>query len=281
MKYSDFGPTGITVPIIGQGTWNLEKAHRPTAVYVIQQGIALGLAHIDTAEMYGHGQVESLLGEAIKGRREEIFLVSKVLPSNASRRGTLKACEQSLTRLKTEYLDCYLLHWPGSHPLSETIEAFEELVVAGKIRSWGVSNFDEHELAQVISIAGEGHIACNQVLYHLNERTIEHAIIPYCEQHKIAVVGYTPFGSGPFPSATSKSGRILKAIAIRHRATPRQIALAFLNRQRPLFAIPKAAKLAHIEENAAAGDVVLTVEDIKQIDTAFPRGRRRRGVATL
>lgn len=281
MKHREFGPTKHKVPIIGQGTWNLETEDRQSAVRAIQHGIALGLTHIDTAEMYGNGQVEVLLGEAIKGRREQVFLVSKVLPSNASRRATLKACEQSLSRLKTEYLDCYLLHWPGSHPLSATIEAFEELVASGKIRSWGVSNFDEQELAQAIHIAGEGHIACNQVLYHLNERTIEHTMIPFCEQHGIAVVGYTPFGKGQFPSASTSVSRTLKEVAMSYGKTAHQIALAFLTRQDPLFAIPKAAKLAHVEENAAAGNVVLTEEAIKKIDAAFPRGRRRRGVATL
>src|SRR5512143_3438273 len=184
MKSRQFGKNGPDVSVIGQGTWYLDRGDRKAAIVALQRGIDLGMTHIDTAEMYG--DAELVIADAIAGRRDEVFLVSKVLPSNASRRGTIVACERSLKRLKTDRLDCYLLHWPGSHPLADTIAAFEELVHAGKIRSWGVSNFDERELAQALSISGEGKIACNQVLHHLQERTIEHAVAPYCEEHGIA-----------------------------------------------------------------------------------------------
>ena len=198
------------------------------------------MTHIDTAEMYG--DAELVVAEAIAGPRDEVFLVSKVLPSNASRRGTITACERSLKRLKTDRLDCYLLHWRGSYPLEETVAAFEELVGAGKIRSWGVSNFDADDLEEMLAVAGEGRIACNQVLYHLQERAIEHAVIPWCEKHGVAVVAYSPFGHNDFPSPRSKGGEVLQAIADAHGATPRQVALAFLTRGRRVFAIPKAVE---------------------------------------
>ena len=187
------------------------------------------MTHIDTAEMYG--DAELVIAEAIAGRRDDIFLVSKVLPSNASRRGTIAACERSLKRLKTDRLDCYLLHWRGSYPLAETVAAFEELVGAGKIRSWGVSNFDADDLDEMLDVAGEGRIACNQVLYHLKERAIEHAVIPWCRQHGTAVVAYSPFGHDDFPSPRSKAGAVLQTIAEAHGASPRQVALAFLTRE--------------------------------------------------
>lgn len=281
MRTRVFDATGQEVPVLGQGTWNMEKDDRRATVEALRHGLDLGMAHIDTAEMYGDGKVEELVGEAIAGRREEVFLVSKVLPQNASRRGTVEACERSLRRLGTDYLDCYLLHWPGSHPLADTLAAFEELRAAGKIRSWGVSNFDENELAQVLRIAGEGKIACNQVLYHLEERAIEHAVLPFCDEHGIAVVAYSPFGSGDFPSPGSAGGRVLATIAEARGATPHQIALAFLLRFSNLFAIPKAARAEHAADNAAAAGIDLGEDELKRIDEAFPRGRRRRGVPTL
>ena len=183
------------------------------------------MTHIDTAEMYG--DAELVVAEAIAGRRDDIFLVSKVLPSNASRRGTITACERSLKRLKTDRLDCYLLHWRGSYPLAETVAAFEQLVSEGKIRSWGVSNFDADDLDEMLEVAGEGKIACNQVLYHLQERAIEHAVIPWCKQHGTAVVAYSPFGHNDFPSPRSKAGEVLQRIADAHGASPRQVALGF------------------------------------------------------
>src|ERR1700742_2360009 len=211
MKQQKFGSSGPEVSVIGQGTWYIDSGDRATAIAALRRGIDLGMTHIDTAEMYG--DAELVVAEAIAGRRDDIFLVSKVLPSNASRRGTVTACDRSLQRLKTDRLDCYLLHWRGSYPLAETVAAFEQLVSAGKIRSWGVSNFDAGDLDELLAVAGKGKIACNQVLYHLQERAIEHAVIPWCERHKVAVVAYSPFGHDDFPSPKSKAGETLQQIA--------------------------------------------------------------------
>src|SRR5579871_5533387 len=189
-----FGSTQRQVASVGQGTWNIEVTAAASAAEALRRGLDLGLTHIDTAEMYGHGESERIIAKAIAGRRDEVFLVSKVLPTNASRRGAVAACEKSLARLRTDRLDCYLLHWRGSVPLAETIGAFELLLAQGKILSWGVSNFDVEDLDEVASIAGPGHPACNQVLYHLEERAIEHAVLPWCRAHGTAVVAYTPFG---------------------------------------------------------------------------------------
>ena len=276
MEQRLFGRTGIRVPVIGQGTWLLEK-DRAQAVTALRRGFDLGMTHIDTAEMYGSGAVEELVGEAIAGRRDEVFLVSKVVPQNASRQGTIRACERSLRRLGTDSLDCYLLHWPGNHPLAETIAAFEHLTRDGKIKRWGVSNFDEEDLEEAVRLAGPGRVACNQVLYHLGERAIEHYVVPACERHGVAVVGYSPFGQGRF-----KPPRVLDEIARARGATPRQVALAFLTRHPVTFAIPKAGQIAHVEENAGAGALRLTDEEIRRIDQAFPAGRpRRRSLPTL
>src|ERR1019366_8186415 len=228
MKFRQFGSNGGQVSAIGQGTWYIDRGDRRSAVAALRRGIDLGMSHIDTAEMYG--DAELVIAEAIAGRRDEIFLVSKVLPSNAARRGAVAACERSLARLKTDRLDCYLLHWRGSYPLAETVAAFEQLASAGKIRNWGVSNFDTGDLDEMLAVAGEGRIACNQVLYHLRERAIEHAVIPWCEWHGVAVVAYSPFGHSDFPSPRSKAGEMLQTIADAHGASPRQVALSFLTR---------------------------------------------------
>jgi diketogulonate reductase-like aldo/keto reductase len=281
MKSRSFGPTGREVPVIGQGTWYIDHAPRSAAIAALQRGLDLGMTHVDTAEMYGNGASERIVGEAIAGRRDEVFLVSKVVPQHASRKGTIAACEKSLADLKTDRLDCYLLHWPGSHPLEDTIGAFGRLKADGKIKSWGVSNFDVDELEAALAIAGEGAIACNQVLYHLQERAIEHAVLPWCEEHGVALVGYSPFGHGQFPAATTAGGRVLQEIAQRLGATARQVALAFLTRRAPLFTIPKAASATHAEENAAAGKLELSPDDITRIDTAFPRGRAPRSLPML
>jgi diketogulonate reductase-like aldo/keto reductase len=233
-----------------------------------------------------YGDAELVIADAIAGTRDGLFLVSKVLPSNASRKGTITACERSLKRLKTDHLDCYLLHWRGSYPLADTVAAFEELVRAGKIRSWGVSNFDADDLDELIDVAGSGKIACNQVLYHLKERAIEHAVIPWCERHKVAVVAYSPFGHDDFPSPKSKAGEVLAKIADAHHATPRQVALAFLTRktvvsETTVFAIPKASSAEHAAENAGAGDLVLSESEIVALDAAFPRGPKPRSLPML
>ncbi len=274
MQTHSFGLTGRAVPIIGQGTWYIEQANRAAAVAAIRHGLDAGMTHIDTAELYGSGKAEEIVAEAVGNRRQEIFLVSKVMPQNASRTGTIAACEKSLRRLKTDRLDCYLLHWRGRHPLVETIAAFEELRADGKILSWGVSNFDAEDLEEAYGIAGEGKIACNQVLYHLEERGIEHAVIPWCEQHHVAVVGYSPFGHSSFPGPRTRGGSVLAEVGKAHGATPRQVALAFLTRRPSLFAIPKAADPAHVAENAAAAELHLSEAETAKIDAIFPVGRR-------
>jgi diketogulonate reductase-like aldo/keto reductase len=281
MERRKFGSTNREVAIVGQGTWNLEQADRASAVAALRRGLDLGMNHIDTAEMYGAGAAEELIAEAVAGRRDEVFLVSKVLPENASRNGALAACDRSLARLKTDRLDCYLLHWRGRYRLEDTIFAFEELRRAGKILSWGVSNFDVGDLEQALAIAGEGRIACNQVLYHLQQRAVEHDVIPWCEKHCVAVTAYSPFGSGRFPAAGSKAGRALTEIADEHGAAPRQAALAFLTRRKSVFAIPKASSVAHVEDNAGAEALHLTDADLVRIDEAFPRGPHRRDLPTL
>ena len=280
MNQKKFGTHGPDVSVIGQGTWYLDRGDRKAAVAALRRGIETGMTHIDTAEMYG--DAEPVIADAITGLpREKLFLVSKVLPSNASRRGTITACERSLKRLKTDHLDCYLLHWRGSYPFEETVAAFEELVRSGKIRSWGVSNFDSDDLDELLDVAGEGKIACNQVLYHLQERAIEHAVIPWCEQHGTAVVAYSPFGHDDFPSPRSKGGEVLQSIADARKATARQVALAFLTRAASVLAIPKASSAEHAAENAAAGDLKLSDADIAALDKAFPRGPKPRGLPML
>jgi diketogulonate reductase-like aldo/keto reductase len=280
VKQKKFGNDGADVSVIGQGTWYLDRGDRKAAISALRHGIETGMTHIDTAEMYG--EAEPVIADAIAGlSREKLFLVSKVLPSNASRRGTITACERSLKRLKTDHLDCYLLHWRGSYPFEETVAAFDELVAAGKIRSWGVSNFDADDLDELLDVAGEGKIACNQVLYHLQERAIEHAVIPWSEQHGVAVVAYSPFGHNDFPSARSKGGEVLQSIAQAHNATPRQVALAFLTRGPSVLAIPKASSAEHAADNAAAGDLALDAAEIAALDKAFPRGPKPRGLPML
>src|ERR1700736_3494863 len=279
MKSRKFGNSKNEVSVIGQGTWYIDRGDRRSAVAALRRGVDLGMTHIDTAEMYG--DAEPVIAEAMAGRREEIFLVSKVLPSNASRRGTITACERSLARLKTDRLDCYLLHWRGSYPFAETVAAFEQLVGAGKIRSWGVSNFDTDDLDEMLEVAGEGKIACNQLLYHLQERAIEHAVMPWCKQHSTTVVAYSPFGHNDFPSPRSRAGEVLQKIAGTHAASPRQVALAFLTRDPLVFAIPKASTPEHAAENAAAGDLVLTKDEIAMLDKAFPRGPKPRSLPML
>jgi diketogulonate reductase-like aldo/keto reductase len=282
MEYRPFGSTNHEVAMIGQGSWYLEHGDAATAMAALRRGLDLGMTHIDTAEMYGSGAAESLVGKAIDGRRDELFLVSKVLPHNASRNGTIAACERSLKRLKTDRLDCYLLHWRGSHPLSDTVAAFEQLRADGKILSWGVSNFDVDDLDEIRQVAGADQLACNQVLYHLRERAIEHGVIPWCEEHGVAVVAYSPFGhAGGFPEPHSAGGRVLKAIADQHKATPRQVALSFLTRRPSLFAIPKASNPEHAEENAGAGALDLSEADLARIDAAFPLGARPRSLPML
>lgn len=275
MKSRPFGWAREPVSVIGQGTWNMEEGPRERAIEALQAGLDHGMTMIDTAEMYGAGKVEEIVGEAIAGRRDEVFLVTKVLPSNASRRGTIAACDRSLARLGTDRIDLYLLHWPGSHPLSDTIAAFEELQQRGKIRWWGLSNFDVDELEEARGIAGPRGALTDQVLYHLKERAIEHAVLPWCEEHGVALTAYSPLGGGDFPS-----GRAIAGVAKNHDATPRQIALAFLIRHEAVFAIPKAGSAAHAIENARAAEIELSDDEAATLDAAFPRGPKPRELPT-
>ncbi|HTC45466.1 MAG TPA: aldo/keto reductase [Steroidobacteraceae bacterium] len=280
MESRQFGSRRVAE--IGQGTWDIEHGSAATAVEALRRGIDLGLTHIDTAEMYGSGKAERLIAKAITGRREEVFLVSKVLPSNGSRKGVVQACEASLARLNTDRLDCYLLHWRGSHPLSETVGAFEQLLRDGKILSWGVSNFDVEDLEEVYKISVVHPPACNQVLYHLEERAIEHAVIPWCASRGVAVVAYSPFGSkSGFPAAKSAGGRVLQQVAEQHGATARQVALRFLLRNPSVLAIPKASTLEHVVDNAQAGNLALSAAEVARIEAAFPRGPRPRSLPTI
>jgi diketogulonate reductase-like aldo/keto reductase len=272
MQLRWFGGTMRQVPVIGQGTWYQDDDERRVAVAALRRGIAFGMTHIDTAEMYLSGTAEEWVAEAIAGKREEIFLVSKVLPSNASHRGTVAACERSLTRLRTDYLDCYLLHWRGDYPLAETVAGFEQLRRDGKIRSWGVSNFDAGDLDDLAASAGGTGPVCNQVLYHLEERAIEHAVVPWCESRGVAVVAYSPFGHDRFPGPKTNGRRVLNQIAEAHGATARQVALRFLTRHEGTLAIPKASNPDHVAENAGAGDLELTTAELDRIDQAFPLG---------
>ena len=277
-----FGTTQRLVASIGQGTWKIEGSAAADVIAALRRGLDLGLTHIDTAEMYGSGASERIIGKAIEGRRDEVFLVSKVLPNHASIKGTLAACDKSLAHLRTDRLDCFLLHWRGSVPLEDTIAAFETLVRQGKILAWGVSNFDVQDLAEVAAIAGPGHPACNQVLYHLKERAIEHAVLPWCAQHGTAVVAYTPFGQSPgIFAGESKAAEVLREIADSHGATPRQVALRFLLRRPEVFVIPKASDIAHVTENAGTYNVELNDSDMAKIDAAFPLGKAPRGLPMI
>jgi len=280
MQRRAWGWTGTAVPRLGQGTWKMEADDAGEAIAALQAGLDAGVCHVDTAEAYGNGRVEELVGRALLGRRDDVFLVSKVLPANASRHGTLRACERSLRRLGTDHLDCYLLHWPGPHPLEDTVAAFEDLVQAGKVRSWGLSNFDVADLQAALAIAGPQRIACNQVLYHLKARDMETEVLAWCVRHGVAVVGYSPFGSGRFPAPISKGGRVLAQVARAHRTTPFQVALAFLLRDPHVFAIAKSVDISHVHANAAAASLVLTDEEVAQLDRAFPVPTGR-GLQTL
>jgi diketogulonate reductase-like aldo/keto reductase len=281
MERRRFGPTGRDVAVIGQGTWYIDNGDRSSAIAAIRCGLDAGMDHIDTAEFYGWGAAETMIGEAILGRRDGVFLVSKVVPQNASRSGTIAACNRSLARLKTDRLDCYLLHWRGELPLEDTVAAFEALERQGKILSWGVSNFDVPDLLDLQRIDGGDRLACNQVLYHLEQRAIEHDVIPWCEKHGVAIVAYSPFGHGQFPGDDSSGGQLLRRIADAHHATPRQVALRFLIRRPSVFAIPKASNPEHALENAGAGRLRLTDAEIAAIDHAFPRGPRPRSLPML
>jgi diketogulonate reductase-like aldo/keto reductase len=276
MDSKPFGWTGVQVAAIGQGTWHMGESRRARAreTAALSLGLDLGLTHIDTAELYGSGAAEEIVGDALRGRRRaEVFLTSKVLPQNASYQGTIRAAEQSLHRLGTDYLDLYLLHWPGRHSIADTMGAMEQLVAAGKVRFLGVSNFDVDEMRQAMAALTRARLACNQVLYHFGSRGIEHSLIPLCERDGIAVVGYTPFGGLPRPG--TREWRALEEIGARYGKTPRQVTLRFLTRAPGVFAIPKATDPDHVRENAGASGFTLGADDIAAIDRMFPAPRRK------
>ena len=260
-------PSGETVPVLGQGTWHLaEDGHRrEEEIHALRIGLDLGMTLIDTAEMYADGGAEELVGEAIEGRRNDVFLVSKVLPDHATVRGTMTACERSLRRLKTNHLDLYLLHWRGSIPLEETVSAFEALVEAGKIRYWGVSNFDISDMEELVALDGGEDVTTNQVLYNLSRRGPEYDLFPWCRQRHIPIMAYSPIEQGRILNNSE-----LEAVAIRHSATTAQVALAWVLQQDGVIAIPKASTARHVRENRGALEIRLTQQDMDALDRAFP-----------
>ena len=260
-------PNQTSLCALGQGTWEMgdDPALRSEEIRILQMGLDLGMTVIDIAEMYGDGRAEILVGEAIAGRRHEVFLVSKVLPSNASRKGTIAACEGSLKRLNTDYLDLYLLHWKGGYPFSETIDAMNALMKAGKIRQWGVSNISVNDMQRIISLEGGASCATNQVLYNLMRRGIEYDLIPWCTENQMPIMAYSPIEQGRLLNHPA-----IQAIAARHNATVAQIALAWTIRLPGILSIPKAGSVKHVQENARALSIELTKEELAQLDRAFP-----------
>jgi diketogulonate reductase-like aldo/keto reductase len=271
-------PSGATIPRFGLGTWRMgeDPRRRAAEVAALKHGLDLGITLIDTAEMYGDGEAENIVAEAMGKRRNSVFIVSKVLPENASRRGTIAACERSLKRLKTDRIDLYLLHWRGGTPLEETLAAFNDLIAAGKIRDWGVSNFDISDINELWETAGGTGVVTNQILYNLTRRGIEFDLMPWCRKHKIPIMAYSPIEQGRLLNNPT-----LKEIANRHHASPAQVALAWLLRQDDVIVIPKSATLKHVEENLAALDLRLTPEDLAILDRAFPPPSRPKALEML
>jgi diketogulonate reductase-like aldo/keto reductase len=260
-------PSGDLVPALGQGTWCMgdDRRLRSEEIRALRLGLDLGMTLIDTAEMYGDGASEDLVAEAIAGRRDEAFLVSKVLPSNASKAGTIAACERSLRRLGTDRIDLYLLHWRGGTPLEETLSGFETLVRQGKIRHWGVSNFDLDDMEQLLHLPGGVSVQTNQVLFNLSRRGIEFDLLPWSREHALPVMAYSPIEQGRLLGR-----RILQIIAAQHGASPAQVALSWLLRQDGIIAIPKAATAEHVRQNGAALDLVLSEQDLADLERTFP-----------
>jgi len=269
---------GETVPQLGLGTWHMgeRRSDRQAEAKALALGIDLGMTLLDTAEMYGEGGAEEVISEVLPGRRDKIYLVSKVYPHNASRKGAIAACERSLKRLRTDRLDLYLLHWRGSHPLSETVEAFEQLKRDGKIREWGVSNLDVDDIEELADVKNGGNCLVNQVLYHPGGRGIEFDLIPDAAERAMAVMAYSPLGQG-----SVLRNKTLADIGAKHKVTPAAIALAWVMRHPHVIAIPKATRLEHVRENAAAQDLQLDADDLKAIDASFPPPRRKQSLAIL
>jgi diketogulonate reductase-like aldo/keto reductase len=272
-------PDGTEIPALGQGTWHMgERSGAAKAeVAALKLGIELGMMLIDTAEMYGSGGAEEVVAEAAQDQRDKLFIVSKVYPHNASRAGVPVACERSLKRLRTDRIDLYLLHWRGSHPLAETVDAFEKLRVEGKIRYWGVSNFDTRDMQELVKLNHGGNCATNQVLYHLASRGIEYDLLPWCTERKVPLMAYSPVGQG----GRLLQSKALAAVAKRHNATPAQIAIAWTMRHGNVISIPKASDQAHVRQNAAAGDITLTEQDLAAIDAEFPPPARKQSLDIL
>ncbi|MGH8415715.1 MAG: aldo/keto reductase [Pseudomonas sp.] len=268
-----------TVPVIGQGTWHMgeDRHQRQAEVSALELGIDLGLTLIDTAEMYGEGGAEEVVGEAIAGKRDQVTLVSKVYPHNASRKGVAAACERSLQRLKTDFIDLYLLHWPGSYPLEETVEAFERLREAGKIGRWGVSNFDVSDMLELSAFASSSGCATNQVLYNPEERGVEYDLMPWMQNAAMPLMAYCPIGQ----AGKLLSNRAILEVAERHDATAAQISLAWVLRQDGVIAIPKAVDPHHLELNAAAGGIELSLDDERLIDTSWPAPQHKKRLAMV
>ncbi len=268
----------MDLPRLGQGTWNMgdRATRRKEELAALREGIELGMTLIDTAEMYGDGRSESLVAQAIAGVRDRICLVSKVLPSNASRKGVVRACEASLKRLQTDFLDLYLLHWSGSHPLEDTVRGFEDLLAAGKVRAWGVSNLDLGEMQRLAAVPGGKACATNQLLYNLSRRGIEFDLLPWCRERGIAVMAYSPVEQGRI-----LGHKALNEVARRLGATPAQVALAWVLRQAGVVAIPKATSVAHVRENHKALELRLDAEALRALDTAFPPPKKARPLEML
>ncbi|MEK3686904.1 aldo/keto reductase [Paenibacillus sp. FSL R10-2736] len=266
-------PDGAVLPRLGQGTWTMGEhaANRAEEIAALRHGVELGMNLIDTAEMYGDGRSEELVGEAVQGIRDKVFLVSKVYPHNAAGSALIRSCEASLKRLGTDHLDLYLLHWRGTIPLEETVEGMEALVASGKIARWGVSNFDTPDMQELLRIPGGNHCAVNQVLYHLGSRGIEHELLPWLSGHKIPVMAYSPLAQAGTLRKGLTENETVQRIARDHEATPLQILLAWSIREAEVLAIPKAGTRQHVEENAAAGKLVLTSDELWQLDDAFPQ----------
>ena len=278
MVYDIRTRTGAVMPNLGLGTWRMgenQAAHREE-VAALELGLDLGMDLIDTAEMYADGGAEAVVADAIAGHRDGVFLVSKVLPHNASYAGTLDACERSLTRLRVERIDLYLLHWPGEHPLEETLRAFTKLAEQGKIAHYGLSNFDLDELGRAEGLSGGPRLCANQVLYNLERRGIERNLIPWCASRNVAIMAYSPLEQGRL-----RPHDVLRRVAVRHDASPAQVALAWTLRHDNVVAIPKATRLEHVRDNAKAADIVFTEEDLDDIDRAFPPPRRDVPLETL
>jgi diketogulonate reductase-like aldo/keto reductase len=265
-------PSGEEVPVLGQGTWGFgeDRANRQNEIAALQFGIDIGMTLIDTAEMYGDGASEEVIGEAIAGRREQTFIVDKVLPQNATRKRTVAACENSLRRLGTDRIDLYLLHWRGAAPLAETLAGFDDLLRTGKIRYWGVSNFDVPDMEEVAGLAGGSAVATDQVLYNLMRRGIEYDLMPWCEQRNLPIMAYSPLEQGRLMGDTE-----LRRIADEHSATPAQVALAWVLRKERVVAVPKASTPGHVKQNRIALDIHLTLDELAALDRAFPPPDRK------